>query len=136
MAAVLCLAPNFAAAGAPEVKPAQDFQGIGYSVTSSGKVAVFAGARDIGGKLAVCGLVYFEKPSATTRAAEPLFTEHIRFSIAGKGLSVNSHAFKRYKTEAEAFAGNAGCAVTTTPWVESYGKTKLSLKMGRGSIRF
>lgn len=132
--ALVALLPNIALAGGTEVKPSNDFQGISYSITTSGNVVVFAGVRDISGKVAVCGLVFFEKATSSTMAIEPKFTEKVRFSIAGKGLSVSSRAFKRYKSEAEAFAGNARCAVTTTPWKEAYGKAKLAMKLSAETV--
>lgn len=135
VAAFMMLIPNLAAAGGPEVKPSKDFQGIGYSITSSGNVVIFAGVRAIEGKVAVCGLVYFEKATSTTKAVEPQFTEKVRFSIGGKGLSVSTRAFKRYKTEAEAYAGNARCAITTTAWNDAYGKAKLSMELGSVTVR-
>lgn len=134
LAAAFCLSANLAAAAGPEVKPSKDFQGVGYSISSSGSVVVFAGVREMSGKVAVCGFVFFEKATSSTVAIEPKFTEKMRFSIAGKGLSVSTRAFKRYKTEAEAFAGNARCAITTTPWNPAFGKAKLSMKLGATTV--
>ena len=134
IAAAICVCATFAVAGGTEVKPSKDFQGLGYSITSSGNVVVFAGVREMAGKVAVCGFVFFEKATSSTIAIEPRFTEKMRFSIAGKGLSVSTRAFKRYKTEAEAFAGNAHCAVTTTPWEAAYGNAKLSMKLSSETV--
>lgn len=133
-AVIAAMAPNLASAAVPEVQPGKDFVGIGYSISSSGNVIVYAGAREIGGKVAVCGLVWYEKATSSTRAIEAKFTEKMAFKIAGKGLSVSTRAFNRFKSEAEAAVGLARCSVTTTPWKASYGKAKLTMTLGNVTI--
>ena len=123
-----------ALAAAPEVKPGQDFVGIGYGLSSSGDVVVYAGVREIGGKVAVCGLVWYEKATSSTRAVEAKFTEKMSFKIDGKGLSVNTRQFNRFKTKEEAQQGLARCSVTQTAWKASYGKAKLKMALGNVTI--
>jgi hypothetical protein len=131
LAAALCCSASVAAAGAPEVKPANDFSGIGYTVSSSGAVVVYAGLREISSKVAVCGIVWFEKTvSNTTKVIEVKFTDQIKFSAGGKALRVNSRLFKRYDSEVAAKAGMARCSVTATPWSAAYAKSTLKLTMG------
>jgi hypothetical protein len=132
LAAALSFAPGLAAAGAPEVKPANDFAGIGYTVTSTGTIVVSAGLREISGKVAVCGIVWFEKTvTNTTKVIEVKFTDQIKFSAGSKALRVNTRVFKRYDSEAAAKAGMARCSVTATPWSVAFAKTPLKLTMGR-----
>lgn len=100
-------------AAPPEVPIGPDFEGLGISVTSGGQIVVFAGIRNIGGKVGVCGVVWFEDVTATTRSLERQFTEQVGFSIAGKPLSVSTGAFKRYTDVDEAKdTGIARCATT------------------------
>jgi hypothetical protein len=136
LAATLAVVPCLASAAVPEVEPGQDFEGIGYSLSSSGEVVIFAGVRNIGGKVAVCGLVWYEKKAtATTRSIEAKFTEKVRFAIAGKGLSVSTRTFNRYESREAAQAGNvARCSVTATPWKDAYGTAKLKMKLGAVTI--
>jgi hypothetical protein len=136
LAAALAVVPCLASAAVPEVEPGQDFQGVGYSLSSSGDVVVYAGVRNIDGKVGVCGLVWYEgKATSSTKAVEAKFTEKMRFSIGGKGLSVSTRAFKRYESKEAAQAGNvARCSVTTTAWKEAYGKAKLQMKLGNVTI--
>ena len=95
---------------------------------------VFAGVREMSGKVAVSGLVFFEKATTSTTAIEPKFTEKMRSSIAGKGLSVSTREFKRYKTEDEAYAATVRCAVTTTPWKADYSKAKPAMNLGAVTV--
>jgi hypothetical protein len=134
LAAVIFLVPAIAFAAVPEVKHAKDFVGIGYSLSSSGNVVVYAGVREIGGKVAVCGLVWYEKATSSTRAIEAKFTEKVVFKIDGKGLSVNTRVFGRFKTEEEAFRGLARCSVTQTPWKANYANGKLKMTLGSVTI--
>lgn len=46
------LVPDLALAAGPKLTPEQDFVGIGYSLSSAGDVVVYAGVRDMGGKVA------------------------------------------------------------------------------------
>ena len=126
--------PGMAFAAVPEVKPGKDFVGIGYSISTSGNVNVYAGVREIGGKVAVCGMVWYEKATSSTRAIEAKFTEKMTFKIAGKGLTVSTRTFSRYKTEEEAAAGVARCSVTTTAWKSAYGKAKLTMNLSSVTI--
>lgn len=135
MAATLCFAPNSLLAGPPEVKLGAGYAGIRVDVkTVRGVVFVIADAREIGGKVAVCGLVFFEKPTATLKQMTSQIASKIDYSIAGTRLTVNSSLFNRFETEAEAQAGNARCSVTATSWKATYAKANLTMKLGRGSI--
>jgi hypothetical protein len=120
---------GMAAAKAPEVDPANDFAGISYGVSSSGKIVVFAGVREIGGKVAVCGLVFFEKATGTTKGIEPDFTQQIAFSIGGQSLRVQTSLFSRFPSEAEAVKGKARCSATNRAWNAGYAKAKLKMSM-------
>lgn len=130
----LSVAPSLASAATPEVKPSADFLGLEVTIQPSGKIVAYVGKREIEGKVAVCGIVFVTGNSSTARVIEPKITEKIRFEIAGQLLRVNTRAFKRYKSEADAMAGNAGCSVTTTPWSAAIGKAKLSVKLARGKV--
>lgn len=134
---MLAFASGSAVAGPPEVKPGPDFVGIGIDLSSmKGTVVVYAGAREISGKVAVCGVVFFENPTATIKEVEPKVTSKLIFSLAGKRLQVQPSAFKRYSTEAEALVGNARCSATRTPWSAALGKAKLKIDLERGSISY
>lgn len=132
--AVLVVVPGMAAAGVPEVPVEKDFVGLGYSLSSSSDVVVYAGAREVAGKVAVCGLVWYEKATSSTRAVEAKFTEKMTFKIGSKGLTVSTRAFNRFKTEEDAAKGKARCSVTTTPWHPAFAKAKLTMKLGRVTI--
>lgn len=134
VAALAFVAPSVSFAAVPEVKHASDFVGVGFSLTSSGEVVVYAGVREIGGKVAVCGLVWFDKATATTRVIEPKFTEKISFKIDGKGLRVSTRLFNRFKTKEDATTGLARCSVTQTVWKASYGKAKLKMSLGNVTV--
>jgi hypothetical protein len=132
--AAAVLVPGLALAAVPEVTPGKDFVGMGYSLSSAGNVIVYAGVREIEGKVAVCGMVWYEKATSSTRAIEAKFTEKMSFKIAGKGLSVGTRSFNRFKTEDEAANGTARCSVTTTAWKPAYGKAKLDMKLGNVTV--
>lgn len=133
-AAVGVMMPSVALAAVPEVQPGRDFVGMGYSLSSSGNVIVYAGVREIGGKVAVCGMVWYEKATSSTRTAEAKFTEKMTFKIGNKGLTVSTRTFNRFKTEEDAQSGKARCSVTTTPWKPEYSKVKLTMKLGQVTI--
>lgn len=135
--AVAVLLPTLAIAGVPEVEPGNDFQGISYSISTSGVVVIYAGIRNVNGKLAVCGLVFFEKKAnATTRSAEKGISENIRFKVGGTAVKVTTRSFKRYMTEEEARGKTAGCSVTGKAWQDGYGKAKLTLALSAGNFRY
>jgi hypothetical protein len=128
--------PIAAHAEAPSVQADRDFQGLQYSLTSSGNIVTFAGARNIGGKLGVCGLVFFENATASTRALEKKFAEHIQFKIAGKAIHVETAYFTRYATKQDSMVGKAGCSVTTRAWDPVFAKAKLEMALPNQTIRF
>jgi hypothetical protein len=135
LAAALCFGANLAVAGAPEVKLSANYVGMSVDVkTVRGVVFVIADAREISGKVAVCGLVFFEKPTATLKVMESQITKKLDFSLAGTKLIVNTSVFKRFDTEADATAGNARCWVSTTAWKASFGKAKLAMNLPRGTV--
>jgi hypothetical protein len=134
-AVALALAfPLSANAATPEVPTTGSFSGWTYEVTSSGKVYVYFAPREVGGKLAVCGFVYFEKATATTRSIEKQFTSQMYFSMGGAPLQVNTGKFKRYKTEDEANAGTAGCSMTNTAWQSGFEKAKIDVSMRNNTV--
>lgn len=136
-AMALAVFASQAVAGAAEVAPGRDFQAIGIELSSiGGTIVVYAGVREISAKVAVCGLVFFEKPTGTARAIEPKVTSKLIFKLAGKRLNVQTSAFRRYPSEAEALAGKARCFVTGTAWAAAYAKTPLSIELERGSISY
>jgi hypothetical protein len=135
--AVAVVVPSLAFAGAPEVKSGSDFKGISYSMSTSGLVVVYAGVRNVQGKLAICGVVFFEKrATATTRAAEKEVTDTIHFKVSGTTIRVSPRSFKRYMSEDEASAGNAGCSVTTKVWQDAYANAELTMDLSAGTFRY
>lgn len=131
--AALCLTTP-ALAEAPTVKPDAGFVGIGFELTSSGKVEVYAAPRQVGDKLAICGLVLVEKASNTTKAIERRFTSAIQFRIAGKTVAVETAFFKRYYDRTDLPKAVAGCSVTPTPWDKSFAKAEFKMEMSRMTI--
>lgn len=98
---------------------------------------IYAGIRNMNGKLAVCGLVFFEKmANATTRSAEKDITDELRVKVGGTAEKVTTRSFKRYLTEEEAKGKTAGCSVTGTSWQDGYGKVKLSKGLCAGTFRY
>ena len=135
LAGVLSIVPSLVAAEAPEVKLGQNYVGLSVDVkTVRGVVFVIADAREISGTAAVCGLVFFDKPTSTLKTMESQITKKLEFSLAGTRLTVNTSVFKRFETEADATAGKARCSVTTTPWKASFGKAKLAMNLPRGTV--
>lgn len=133
-AVVLTVIPSVVFAAVPEVMPGKDFVGMGYSLSSSGNVVVYAGVREISGKVGVCGMVWYENATSSTRAVEARFTEKMTFKIGSKGLSVSTRAFNRFNTQDDAQIGKARCSVTTAPWKPEYGKAKLTMNLGQVTI--
>jgi hypothetical protein len=130
--AVAC--PLAAHAATPEVPTTGSFFGWTYDVTSAGKVYVYFAPREVGGKLAVCGFVFFEKATATTRSIEKQFTSQMYFTMGGAPLKVNTGKFKRYKTEDEANAGTAGCSMTNTAWKSGFDNAKIDVSMRNNTV--
>lgn len=129
--------PTLASAAVPEVEPGNDFQGISYSISTSGQVVIYAGIRNVNGKLAICGLVFFEKKAnATTRSVEKDITDKLRFKVGGTAVKVTTRSFKRYMTEEETKGQTAGCSVNGKAWQEAYGKAKLSMDLSAGTFRY
>lgn len=134
--AVLAL-PLPAVAGPITVVPGADFKGVGAQLGSSGKFFAFAAPRDVGGKLAICGLVYYEKANSTTKALERRFTEHMQFKLAGKPVRANPDQFLRYASQDQAVKANkAGCSVTTQAWDASYAKAAFTVDLPSETITY
>lgn len=133
--AALCLTTP-ALAEIPTVKPGQDFIGIGYELTSSGKVEVYAAPRQVGDKLAICGLVFVEKATNTTKALEGRFSEKIGFHLAGKSVRVQTGLFKRYYSKDDMASALAGCSVTQKPWDPAYAKGNFTMSLGNETVRY
>jgi hypothetical protein len=106
-------------AAPPGVPIGQDFTGMGISVTSGGEIVVYAGVREIGCKVGVCGAVRFDDVTATTQTLERQFTGQVGF---------------RYKTVEEAqVKGIARCAATRRAWDPGFAKTPLKMTPGRAT---
>lgn len=118
------------------VKPDSSFQAIAFGKGKKLDLAIYAGVREIDGKVAVCGLVFFgDKTTNSLRQGEPQITRKLKYSLGGIKLNPQTSNFKRYKTEAEALAGKAGCSVTSQPWQKAFAKTLLKLEIvGRASF--
>jgi hypothetical protein len=137
LAAALCCSAGLAGARTIEVAPGPDFIGMDYSMSTGGNVFVVAGVRKIGGKVAICGLVYYaDRATATTRSVEGPLTDKTRFSLAGKVLRVNARLFKRYKNKDEATGSPAGCSVTTTVWQDKFAKAPFSMDLKGTTFRY
>lgn len=137
--ACLCL-PAAAHAGPVTVPLAKDFVGLSYSLDQSnefgiGEINVFVAARQVGDRLAVCGVVFFG-PNATRTATrvEPRFTARTTFKMAGHVLTVPTDLFTRYPTKDAAAKGVAGCAVTGRAWDPAFAKTPLDISLSPGSL--
>lgn len=114
--AALCLVATTVNAERITVTPKNSYKAVENKPSTGGSIMVAAGLHEINGKAAVCGLVWFEGSSGTTIQLEPKFTEKIRFAVDGKVLGVSSRAFIRYRSLAEAKAGQAGCSLSNRKW--------------------
>lgn len=122
-------------AGVTEVLAADDFVGVNFDLSSGGRYTMFAAAREVNGKVAVCGMVWFENATGTSRATEPALTERIAFRVGGQGLTVNTRAFRRYTDVAAAQAEQkARCAVTSTAWSQKFHGQRLRIGAGDMAI--
>jgi hypothetical protein len=99
-----------------KVAPNKGYLAIVSQPSSGGSYVMAAGLHEINGKAAVCGLVWFDTKSNTTKQIEPEFTKQKRFAVDGKVLGVTTSAFIRYDTEAEAKKGMAGCSLSNRKW--------------------
>lgn len=91
---------------------------------------IVAGAREVEGRVAVCGLVFFTSAGEHARSYERKVTRKVKFSIGGARLLVQTDSFRRFDSEAEAVDGTAGCAVTNAPWSSSYATVPLEMESG------
>ena len=124
-------------AAPPEVPYGDDFQMYGFSVGSGGDILIYAGVREIGGKTGVCGVIWFEGATSTTKTIERQFTEKMGFSIAGQPIRVSTGDFKRYNSREEVEkAGMARCFKSNKPWKPAYAKTPLVMSLGNGTQAF
>ena len=134
----ICFAavPFAAVAQAPTVHPSADFQGIEMNIGGGGKVITFAGARQIGDKLAICGLVFFDGANGTAKALEGRFLEHMQFKMNGKAVHVQTALFNRFPDQTTAQKGLAACSVTNTPWDPAFAKMKLEMHLPSETITY
>ena len=117
-----------------EVRLADDFAGISYSIDTRSDVFMYVGVREVGGKVGVCAVVWTENATNTARRLEPRFSQKIRFSVSGQDLRVNVRKFNRYGSEAEATAGLAGCSITRTAWQAAYAGAEVEMTLAPTTI--
>ncbi len=115
-----------------EVAVADDFAGISYSIDTRSDVFMYVGLRDVGGQVAVCGVVWTENATNTAKRLEPRFSQKIRFSVAGQQLRVSVRKFNRFASEAT--AGLAGCSVTRTAWQAGYARTPIEMTLAPTTV--
>jgi hypothetical protein len=118
-----------------EVPVGSDFAGIGYAINTRSDVFVYAGLRDIGGQVGVCGIIWTESATNTAKRLERQASRKIKFSVAGLRLRVTTDKFNRFDSRAEAEAGLAGCSVTNTPWQAGFAGQPLDMGLAAGTLR-
>ena len=112
----LCLAANAAQAQKITATPHGDYQGVTFEMTSGGSLTVAAGLHQINGKVAVCGFVWFENATGTTRNIEHLMTRKVQYVLDGRVLGVTPQSFVRLDSVEEAKTSKAGCSVLRKDW--------------------
>jgi hypothetical protein len=132
VSAIAFVAPTTLLAQDAEVPLGSDFVGVGYTIDRTSEVIVYAGLRNIGGQVGVCGVVFFE---GTANRLERQATRKIRFTVAGQRLRVNSDRFTRYNSLIAAETGSARCSVTNTSWQEGYAGQSLDMSLTSGTLR-
>jgi hypothetical protein len=137
---LVCAAAVVFAAGSlqaqdAEVPLGQDFVGVAITIDTRSQIIVYAGVREVGGNVGVCGVIWFENATGTARQLERRATQKIRFSAAGQRLRVSTQDFNRYATEEEALAGLAGCSASNTAWQAGFANAQLDMAMTSGTLR-
>ena len=89
---------------------------------------IVAGAENIGGRVAVCGLVFFTPTGSSAKPYETQVTRKIKFYLNGQKLTVQTGAFRRYPSEEAAIKGGAGCSVTRFPWQEGFDRRTFEIR--------
>jgi hypothetical protein len=118
-----------------EVAPGQDFVGVAITIDTRSQIIVYAGLREVAGKVGVCGMIWFENATGTARQLERRATQKIRFSAAGQRLRVSTQDFNRFDNEEQALAGLAGCSASTTAWQAGFANQRLDMAMTSGTLR-
>jgi opacity protein-like surface antigen len=119
-----------------EVPVSDDFEGVGYSIDDRSEVYVAVALRNVGGRAAVCGVIWIENGTGTGRRLEPRFSQRIlRFSVAGQVLRVNVREFNRFGSEGEAAAGQAGCSTTNVAWQDGFASRPLEVDLSPVTLR-
>ena len=122
-----------ALASPPEVKPRADYQGVVIgSDPENPELAFYSGVHQVNGKLAICGLIIITTKDNSLARGERQIARQLSYRLGGEDLFVQSDSFKRYKSEAEAFAGTAGCSVfKRRPWQPAYATLPYEMSGGR-----
>lgn len=89
---------------------------------------VVAGAEEIGGQVAVCGIVFFTPTGSPAKPYETLVTRKIKFYLNGIKLTVQTGAFRRYPSEEAALDGVAGCSMTRVPWQSGFDRRTFEMR--------
>ena len=100
------------------VQPNASYQGVENKIDAGGKYLLFAGLHEIGGKAAVCGLIYYDTKSGSTKQLERKFSKQLQFHVDGKVLGASSESFSRYADKAEAKGKEAGCSISNRKWTD------------------
>jgi hypothetical protein len=109
-----------------------DFVGVGFSFDRGSETIVYAGLRNIGGQVGVCGIVLYE--GVRDRLGRQV-TRKIRFTVAGQRLRVNTDRFTRYGSITDAESGSARCSVTNTAWQEGFAGQSLGMDLAASAVR-
>ncbi len=132
LALTLALAAPAAAQNVPFDNTAQ---GISITLGGGKALVVVVMAREIDGRLALCGASFLDGSSAAVRANRRELMRDLMISIGGRPVSADIPSFAAYDTQAEAEQGGARCVASRQPWKDSYKGAEIKFRMRAGSVR-
>ncbi len=108
---------------------------LSLDVSSGGQIFIAVAPREIGGKLAFCGLTWVEGANGTTQSLRRDFLSNIYFVLGRKSYDARPQVFAHYPSlDAATASRNARCTVTRHPWTPELAKAKFEPRLRNTGI--
>ena len=112
------------------------FVQFGARFQDNSTVIVMASPRNVGGKLAICGVYWTTGGSPRVmREIGPAYVKQLEFAIGDKALPKKNWRFSRIRNSGDPTGQPARCTVLNVAWTDQMARMPLRPKSTRNLIR-
>lgn len=102
----------------------------------AGSINVAWTARNPDRKVAVCGMYWAERTSATVRSVARQILQQMRFGIGKTAINLNAAQFSKVASIEDARRSSAACRTSGAAWKKSYDPKTLVAPLKSGGTVF